>query len=88
MLHILGSTLSCGNGFRAALDRFSRSFDREALFVKKVLDLEDQLNILTAIESLIRAALLRRNFRKLRFPITQYVRLDSCKPADIADAEV
>src|SRR5262245_12519049 len=64
-----------------------RAGDRVLVLVKQLLDPQRHLDVAFAIHTLSGAILLRREHRKLRFPVTQHVRLHAREFADFADLE-
>src|SRR5260221_5571614 len=62
-----------------------RSGDREPLLVEKLLDLEHEVDILAAVETLPGAALGRGELRDLRLPEAQHVGLGAGELATLAD---
>ena len=87
----LHTRFGCASGFRDArfgLQGLARAFDGVALFVQQVLNAEEQLDILAAVEAVAGAGLLRRQDGKLRLPVAQDVGLDAEQFAHLADFEV
>src|SRR5215510_10223860 len=64
-----------------------RPRDRVLVFVKQFLDTQRHLDVAFAIDTLARTILLRREHRKLRFPVAQHVRLHSRQLANLTDFE-
>src|SRR5271155_5266383 len=78
----------CRRVFAAVLRQiFARARDREALVVQQPLDLEDDLDILAAIQAASVGSLHRLKRREFALPIAQDEGLRRSQAADFADAE-
>src|SRR3569833_2102518 len=64
------------------------SRQRVTLAVNEPLDLDGDLDVAFAIEALSRAAFVRLQLRKLRFPESQHVWLDFQQARNIPDLEI
>jgi len=62
--------------------------DGKPVFIQKAADLADDDDILALIIASIAAALYGLELRKLLFPVTQHVRFDGAKVADLANSEI
>ena len=62
--------------------------DSEHLVIEEFFDPECHLDIASAIAPLARAVLLRRQRRKLGFPVSEHMGLDPDQVADFADLKV
>ena len=74
--------------FRVVEEGLPRPFNGVALFVQQVLDFEQKFNVFTPVQAVPGAGLLRRQARKLGFPIAQDVRFDSQQTGHFADPEI
>ena len=81
--------LRLGNAFAVALlQGLACARKRIALGVDQVLDLQSQLDIMTAIKPLAGAALVGFKLRELRLPKTQNIGFDLADAGHIANLEV
>ena len=64
------------------------SGDSEHLVIEQLFDPQSHLDISSAIASLARSVLLRRQHRELSFPISEHVRLNADEIANLSDLEV
>src|SRR6185369_13884411 len=62
-----------------------RPGDRELLVVEQFANAQDDLEVLSAVDALPGAVLLRREHRELGLPVPQHVWLDADVLADFAD---
>ena len=70
------------------LQLFLRTGDGKHLVIKEFFYAKRYLNVLSTIASLARTILLRRQHRKLGFPISEHVRLHADKITDLTDLEI
>jgi len=64
------------------------SGDREPLFVQKVLKSHHQLDVLAAVQALLRATLDRPKGAELRLPVAKHMRLHPCQLGNFPDFKI
>ncbi len=70
------------------LKHYTRARQCVTLGVNQLFDLERQLHVTTAIKPLPCSALVRLKLRKLRFPESQNIGLDTAKLRNVANLEI